>query len=215
MMTSLLSIVLIGFLWIMPVSAVQNSNVMSPSSQDVAQQDPQQLVQSITNRVLSKLQMQREEMRRDPGRIYALVEELVLPHFDFERMSRWVLGRHWSTATPDQHTRFIEEFRNLLVRTYGVALLDYTDEKLQFLPSRGNSAQGEALVRMNLQHHGTTIYIDSNLYLKDNAWKVFDVVINGVSLVANYRSSFAAEIRKNGLDGLITRLGERNQGTKE
>ncbi len=184
------------------------ASVVQPSSAD-----PKQFVQDITDSLLSRLQGHQEEMRSDPHRIYALVETLVLPHFDFERMSRWVLGQHWNEATPAQRTRFIAEFRNLLVRTYGVALLNYTDEKIQFLPSRGDPAKGEVTVRANIRHHGNTINIDSDLYKKDGEWKVYDIAIEGVSLVANYRNSFANEIRDGGMDGLISKIATRNQGT--
>ncbi|CAK0744425.1 phospholipid transport system substrate-binding protein [Gammaproteobacteria bacterium] len=200
----------LGFLWMTPLAARDSDPTISTVQRAV--EDPQQLVKNITDSVLSKLHTQQEEMRRDPHLIYAFVEELVLPHFDFERMSRWVLGRYWNDATAAQRIRFVEEFRNLLVRTYGVALLDYTDEKIQFLPSRGDPAQGEVTVRISIKHHGNTVSVDSNLYLSEGKWKVYDVDINGVSLVANYRNSFAAEIRKSGMDGLITRLTERNQG---
>ncbi|CAK0768508.1 phospholipid transport system substrate-binding protein [Gammaproteobacteria bacterium] len=205
---------LVGLLWIAPAVA-QDSPTTAPNTQQREIQDPQQLIQGVMDKVLARLQGHQEEMRRDSHRIYALVEELILPHFDFERMSRWVLGRYWNDATPVQQAHFVEQFRNLLVRTYGVALLDYTDEKIQFLPSRGDPARGESTVRINIRHRGNVISIDSNLYLKDTAWKVYDVIINGVSLVANYRNSFATEIRNNGMDGLINRLTDRNQGKEE
>jgi phospholipid transport system substrate-binding protein len=206
--TPWITLVLAGLLW----AAAQASPAIA-TPQGV--QDPQQLVEHTTNSVLTRLQSHQEEMRREPHRIYALIEELVLPHFDFERMSRWVLGRYWNSATPEQRSRFMEEFRNLLVRTYGVALLDYTDEKVQFLPSRGDPARGEVMIRTTIEHRGATVAVDYNLFLKDSAWKVYDVTINGVSLVTNYRSSFATEIRKGGIEGLITQLSNRNQGKDE
>jgi len=189
---------------------IQLVSAANPPVQDIS--DPQELIRKITDSVLERLQKQQKEMKVAPHLIYELVDELVLPHFDFERMARWVLGRYWNDATPAQRSRFIEEFRNLLVRTYGVALLDYTDEKLQFLPSRGEPSQGEVTVRLTIQHRGNSVSVDSNLYLKDKSWKVYDVAINGVSLVTNYRNSFASEIRKNGMDALIERLASRNQG---
>lgn len=197
-------LILISFLWLSPLLAADVGDQSSI-------QDPQQLIHSITDNVLNRLKTQRQAMQHDPHQIYALVEELVLPYFDFERMSRWVLGRYWNDATAEQREQFIAEFSNLLIRTYGVALLDYTDEDVQFLPSRGDPAQGEVIIRATIKHHGSSVGIDSNLYLTADKWKIYDVAINGVSLVNNYRNSFAAEIRKTGLNGLIKRLNERNQ----
>jgi len=212
--TSWMFFPLLGLLWIVPALAQGTTSTVSATHQQEIQ-DPQQLVQGIMDSVFSRLQGHQEEMRRDSHRIYALVEELVLPHFDFERMSRWVLGRYWNDATQAQQVRFVEQFRNLLVRTYGVALLDYTEEKIQFLPSRNDPDRGESTVRINIRHRGNVVSIDSSLYLKGSAWKVYDVVINGVSLVANYRNSFTTEIRNSGIDGLINRLADRNQGKME
>ena len=202
---------LLGGLWLMTAAVAQDADAVPPTVQQSAG-DPKQLIQQITDSVLSRLRGHQEEMRRDPHRIYALVETLVLPHFDFERMSRWVLGQYWNEATPMQRTRFVEEFRNLLVRTYGVALLDYTDEKIQFLPSHGDLARGDVTVRTNIRHRSEMIEIDSALYLKDGEWKIYDVTIEGVSLVTNYRNSFANEIREGGMDGLINKIATRNQG---
>ncbi|CAK0751851.1 phospholipid transport system substrate-binding protein [Gammaproteobacteria bacterium] len=193
-----------------PVFAAEEPE--ASASQESAVQDPQQMIQNTLDQVLGKLTGHQEEMRSDPRKIYALVEKLILPHFDFERMSRWVLGKEWNSASPSQRTGFVEEFRTLLVRTYGVALLDYTEEKIQFLPSRGDPAKGEVVIRLAIKHRGNSISIDSNLYKRGTDWKVYDVVINGVSLVTNYRTSFATEIKNSGLDALIAHLAERNQG---
>ncbi len=207
---SRVTLLTIGLWWSMIAGAASDAETTAVQARAA---DPKQLVESITNSVLSQIQGHKEEMRRDPHSIYALVETWVLPHFDFERMSRWVLGRYWNDATPAQQTRFVEEFRTLLVRTYGVALLDYTDEPIQFLPSRGDPAQGDVTVRTSIRHHGSTIVVESNMYRKDGAWKVYDVAIEGVSLVSNYRSSFANEIRNNGMDGLLAKLAAMNRSS--
>ncbi|MDX1251381.1 MAG: ABC transporter substrate-binding protein [Gammaproteobacteria bacterium] len=177
-----------------------------------AVQPPQDLIKQAAERMLTKLKEERAVIRKDPGRVYELVSEIVLPHFDFERMSSWVLGKHWRTATPDQKKRFTEEFRNLLVRTYATSLTEYTDRKINYLPFRGDANATEVTVRTEVEQPGTAaIPIDYSLFLKNNEWLVYDVAIDNVSLVTNYRSTFANELRQNGLDKLISKLAESNR----
>jgi phospholipid transport system substrate-binding protein len=175
-------------------------------------QSPQDLVQQTADQMVSKLRAERQVIDQHPGRIYDLVNEIVLPHFDFERMSTWVLGKYWRTATPEQHKRFVEEFRNLLVRTYAKSLSSYRDNKISYLPLRATPQDTDVKVRTEVdQPGGFPIPIDYSLYLKDDEWKVYDVTIDGVSLVTNYRTTFANQIRQDGLDKLIATLADRNQ----
>lgn len=178
--------------------------------------DPQGLVQHTTDQVISLLKGQQDTLKGQSNRIYGVIENQVLPHFDFERMASWVLGPNWRTISAIQQQRFVEEFRNLLVRTYGVALLEYTDYAVNYLPTRGNPEQGEATVRTQVRRTGGQAHnIDYTLGLKDGQWKVYDVVIDGASLVTTYRSSFATEVRNGGIDGLIAQLASRNQQNRE
>lgn len=177
-----------------------------------ALQPPQELVQQTADKMLNKLRDERQLIDQHPGRLYALVEQIVLPHFDFERMSSWVLGKYWRRASPEQRRRFVEEFRNLLVRTYAKSLSSYTDNEVTYLPFRGSPGQDDVTVRTEVQQPGAfPIPIDYSLYLKGGEWKVYDVTIDGVSLVANYRTTFANQIRREGLDKLIATLADRNQ----
>lgn len=177
-----------------------------------AAQSPQDLVQQTAEQMLNKLRTERQVIEQHPGRIYELVNEIVLPHFDFERMSNWVLGKYWRTATPAQRDRFTQEFRTLLVRTYAKSLSEYTDNKITYLPMRGGPQQSEVKVRTEVeQPGGFPIPIDYDLYRKGDDWKVYDVTIDGVSLVTNYRTTFANQIREDGLDKLIATLADRNQ----
>lgn len=176
-----------------------------------AVQSPQQLVQQTAEQMLDKLRTERKVIDEHPGRIYELVDKIVLPHFDFERMSSWVLGKYWRRATPDQRKRFVNEFRNLLVRTYAKSLSSYTNNKITYLPFRGAPGQTDVKVRTEVdQPGGFPIPIDYDLYLKGDEWKVYDVTIDGVSLVTNYRTTFSNEIRQGGLDKLISSLANRN-----
>lgn len=173
----------------------------------------QEMVQKQTDLMLSTFKAQREQITKDQQLLYKLVDEIVLPHFDFEKMSSWVIGKHWRNATDEQKARFVQEFRTLLVRTYAVALYEYTDQQVVYLPSRSDPAATEAVVKTEVRQSGGAppISINYDLYLKDGAWKVYDVIIEGTSLVTNYRSNYASEIRQNGLDSLIAKLAARNQ----
>ncbi|MEZ5542983.1 MAG: ABC transporter substrate-binding protein [Pseudomonadota bacterium] len=171
---------------------------------------PQELVEDTSSRMLAALKSERPTISRDSGRLYDLVSTIVLPYFDFERMSQWVLGKNWRTATPDQRTRFVEQFRNLLVRTYGQALLDYADEKIVYLPFAGDVSAPTVTVRTEIEQAGSTIPISYSMYRSRDGWKVYDVAISGVSLVTNYRSSFGNIIREQGMDSLIDQLARKN-----
>ena len=129
-------------------------------------------------------------------------------------MSRWVLGKYWRQANSDQQARFVSEFRTLLVRTYAKALLEYTDEKIVFPPMPA-LAEGsdEATVRSEVQlDHGDPVSINYSLHRKNGAWKVYDIAIDGISLVTNYRGSFASQIRDQGMEAMLAKLVERNGG---
>ncbi len=185
----------------------------APARAGVVEGGAQELVRATSTEVQKILQQRHAELERKPGLIYGVVEEYILPHFDFERMSQLVLGKSWRTATPEERTQFIEEFRLLLVRTYATAMLKYSDQKISYLPDRGKGGEDEAVVQTEVeQAGGPPIPIDYRLYRKGDAWKVFDVKIDSVSLVVNYRGTFASEIRSGGgVGALIQKLRERNR----
>ena len=182
------------------------------SSPALAIQAPQDLVQETTDKITSVLRANQDKIKADSNYLLKVVDDIVASHFDFERMSRWVLGKYWRKAKPDEKTRFASEFRTLLVRTYAKALNDNYDKKITMLPVRGKEGGDEAQVRTEVeQSAGFPIPIDYRMYIKDGAWMVYDVSVDGISLVTNYRSSFSSEIRKDGLPKLIERLAERNK----
>ncbi|MDQ5909262.1 MAG: phospholipid transport system substrate-binding protein [Pseudomonadota bacterium] len=171
---------------------------------------PQEVVQNTSAQMLDALRKNSATLRQDSSRIYELVEKIVLPNFDFEVMSRWVLGRAWQQATPDQRRRFADEFRTLLVRTYAKALLEYSDNEVRVPPQPPSSGQ-QATIRTEVQPKtGQPIQINYSMNQGKEGWKVYDVTVDGVSLVTNYRSTFASQIRDNGLDAVITDLQQRN-----
>jgi len=176
-------------------------------------EEPQQLVQSTSDQVLARLKADHDKLEKNPNLIYPLVEDLVLPHFDFTRMSQLVLGMNWRTASDDQKARFTEQFRTLLVRTYAKALLEYTSQKINYLPFHADENARTVLVRTEIvQPGGQNIPVYYNLYRKGDEWKVYDISIDGASLVTTYRSSFAEDIRQGGLDKVIARLVDMNSG---
>ena len=174
-------------------------------------QPPQQVVQDTSAQMIEALRKNREALSRDPSRLHGLVNQIILPNFDFELISRWVLGPAWRQATPDQRRRFAEEFQTLLVRTYSNALLEYVDEDLQVLPQRGAASGNEATIRTEVRPRtGQPIQINYSMYLRDGVWKIIDVTVENISLVTNYRGTFASQIRSNGLDAVIADLRQRN-----
>lgn len=171
-----------------------------------------QLVKETSERMLQTLGERKEELEKHPKQIYGLVKEILLPHFDFQGIARLALGKYWRQATAEQKRRFVGEFRTLLLRTYSTALLKYSDEKINYLPPRGPKKTEQTLVRMEIEQArgGPPISVDINLHEKGENWKVYDIKIDGVSLVTNYRTSFASEIRRGGLDQLIDKLEKKN-----
>ncbi len=183
------------------------------SAQASVAQSPQALIKSTSDQVLARLKADHDELQAHPDKVYALVEDIVLPHFDFHRIARWVLGKYSRRASAAQMARFTEEFRMLLVRTYATALLQYTNQQIDYLPLRMKPGATDVTVKTEIQQPGAfPIPIDYDLYLPEGSkeWKVYDVSIDSVSLVSNYRSTFAGEIRRKGLDALIDSLAKRN-----
>jgi len=178
----------------------------------MASTGPERLIRETSEKVLDEIKTNAEKYASDPQSIYKLVDEVVLPHFDFESMTDLALGRYKDEVDSEQRPAIIHEFRLLLVRTYSSALIEYTDQALIYLPMEGVEADGQVTVRTEIeQAGGFPIPIDYSLRLGDDGWKVIDISVDDVSLVTNYRSSFARAIKKDGVDGLIETLRDRNQ----
>lgn len=171
-----------------------------------------EVVKVTADKVLERLDAERAELEAHPQKLYALINELVIPHFDFVSMSKWVLGRtNWKSANTGQREKFVGEFRTLLVRTYAKALLEYSNQEITYFPIENNPDSNIVVVKTEISQPGTKpIPINYSMHASGGEWKVIDVVVDGISLVATYRGSFASEIRENGLDVLITKLAERN-----
>jgi len=181
-----------------------------------AEPGPGQVVQTTSEQMLKVLRANRKMLDKDPDKIIGLVESIVVPQFDFVRISAWVLGKHWRTATPEQRGRFVQEFQSLMVNTYGTALLEYSDYKISYTPVRMKEGDRVVMVRTNVDRVGSdAIDLDYRMFHGKEGWKVFDILVDNVSLVANYRTSFDQEIRESSMDALIDRLAKHNAKRKE
>jgi len=170
------------------------------------------LVKDTTAQIKSKIREKDAEIKKDEEVLFDLVDKIVLPHFDFRKMSSWVLGKNWRKANDKQKKEFTDQFSRLLVRTYSKALYDNIEQQIDFLPIRGKPQPDEVVIRTEIpQKGGFPIPIEYKMHLKDKEWKVYDVVIDNLSLVANYRTSFNQEIKESGIDNLIARLADRNK----
>jgi phospholipid transport system substrate-binding protein len=168
-------------------------------------------VKSTSERMLSALESQRSAIRSNPTRIYGLVDRILIPKFDFDLITKAAVGKgNWSKATPAQRKALTDGFQQVLIRTYAKALLSYSGEDIRYLPERPGRS-GTVLVPTEVSEAGAKpIRIDYSLHNRSGSWKVYDVKIDNVSLVKNYRGSFNSQIRKEGIDGLIKRLDEKN-----
>ena len=177
----------------------------------LASESPDALVKRTAEDVMAIVKNDKDIQAGNQDKIFALAEEKILPNFNFDRVSRLVLGKNWTKATPDQKAAFQTEFRTLLLRTYATALSKFKNQTIEYKPLRladgANTAAGKTVI---LQPGGQPIAVDYSLEKQADAWKVYDIVIEGVSLVTNYRGQFTQEIRQNGLDSLIKKLADKN-----
>jgi len=185
---------------------------VAASSPATATKPPEQLVVETSERMIATLRAEREVLKENPGRIYELVREIAVPHFDFVRMARLALGSNWGVADAQQRKRFVEEFQTLLVGTYATTLLQYTDQVIRYFPVRGDPEAATVTVRSEIeQRGGLNILVLYHLHRKSGVWKVYDVTTDGVSLVINYRTSFGKQIRRDGLEVFMEKLAARNR----
>ena len=176
-----------------------------------AEAAPEALVQKVSTEVIDAVKADKAIQAGDFRKIIALVDEKILPHLNFQRMTSSAVGRYWRQATPEQQKRLQEEFKILLVRTYAGALTQVRDHNVVMRPMRSKPEDTEVVVRTQIKGSGEPIQLDYRLEKVEGAWRIYDVNVLGVWLVDNYRSSFAQEISAAGIDGLIAKLAERNK----
>lgn len=182
--------------------------------------DPRELVIGASQRLVDALKDKGDAIHADRQVAYQIAEDVVTPHIDFQLVGRWVLGQYWRTATPAQRERFTDEFRILLMRTYVAAMVEYSDQivshasSIRYLPTRSKPDDPYASVQLEISlPDRPPVQASYSLYRTDAGWKIYDVTVEGVSLVTTYRSSFANEIRRGGMDELIAKLASKNNGT--
>jgi phospholipid transport system substrate-binding protein len=172
---------------------------------------PQELIQQSSQNLLKDLDADRESYRRDPKKLRALVDKHLLPNFDVEYSARLVLGKHWRTATEDQRKRFVDAFYQSLMRNYGNAMVDFTADRLKILPYKGDPASTTATVRTEIKRdNGGPVPVNYSLHATPAGWKAWDVTIEGISYVKNYRTDFGTEVEQKGIDAVIRRLETQN-----
>ena len=178
-----------------------------------AQEDsPDALIKKVTDDVLTIVRQDKDIQGGNTKKAIALVEAKVLPHFNFLHMTALAVGRDWREATPEQKKQLAEEFKTLLVRTYSNALTGYKDQAIRYKPTKMQNGDTDVLVRTEIVQSGSKpIALDYSVEKLADGWKVYDVVVAGVSLVSNYRDTFAQEIRANKIDGLIKMLAAKNK----
>jgi len=173
---------------------------------------PDVMVKTIANEVLQIIRSDKDLQAGNNKKVVELIEAKVLPHFNFMRMTQLAVGRDWRSATPAQQKQLADEFHTLLVRTYAKALTEYKNQTIEFKPFKMNAADSDVKVRSQVvQSGGKPIPLDYYLEKLATGWKVYDIEVDGISLVVNYRESFAAEVRAGGIDGLIKSLQGKNR----
>lgn len=204
----LFSLLVAGFILLMPAVAYAQK---SPA--DLA---PDQLIKNVSDEVLEIVRKDKEIQSGNSKKIIDLVEAKVLPHFNFTHMTQLALARDWRVANPAQQKSLTEEFRTLLVRTYSKALTEYKNQKIEFKSFTLKNGETDVKIRSQIIQSGAKpISLDYYLEMMPQGWKVYDIEVSGISLVTNYRDSFASEVRNNGIDGLIATLQTKNRGLEK
>jgi phospholipid transport system substrate-binding protein len=181
----------------------------SAAAQELA---PDELVKNVTTEVIDLITKDRELRSGSRTKLVQVIEAKVLPHFNFNSMTALAVGQSWSKATPDQKKRLVEEFKTLLVRTYASALAAYSEQRFDFRPLRARPTDTDVTVNVRVIQSGTQpVPIDYSMEKTAAGWKVYDVMVGGVSLVANYRTEFNATVREAGIEGLIRNLQAKNR----
>lgn len=197
-------------LMVLPLLALGGEPVLAAS------EAPDELVKNVTLEVIGVIAKDKEIQSGNTRKVVELIEAKVLPHFNFMSMTALAVGQNWAKATPDQKKKLADEFRTLLVRTYASALSAFRDQKFDFRPLRAKPTDTDVTVQVRIIQSGAQpVALDYGMEKTASGWKVYDVMVGGISLVANYRSEFNNQIRDTGIDGLISSLQAKNRGGTE
>ena len=185
--------------------------VLSGGAFAQAEMAPDVLVKTVTLEVVDLIQKDKDIQKGDRKKVIALIEAKVLPHFNFQAMTASAVGRNWDKASAEQKARLMDEFKTLLVRTYSSALAAYSNQKFDFRPLRAKPTDTDVTVFVRILQSGDQpVTIDYDMEKRPGGWKVWDVRVGGISLVANYRTEFDNLIRESGVEGLIKALTTKN-----
>jgi phospholipid transport system substrate-binding protein len=177
----------------------------------VEKQSPEETVKTVTTEMLTALRSQQEAYKNDPRQLVSLIERIIVPHFDIRIMGREALGLIWRRATPEQKKRFMAAFRQLLVNDYANEFRNYSNQAVEFLPQHAGSGKGYALVSTHVTAPGEQpVRVDFRLYRVGSDWRIYDVEIDGISLLFTYRNTFSEELQRETLDALIARMEHKN-----
>ncbi len=177
---------------------------------------PDVLAKSVTDEVLAVIRADKDIQSGNQKKVLELVEAKVLPHFSFPRMTQLAMGRNWRDATAEQQKKMVGEFRTLLVRTYTTAFTQYKNQTVEYKPLRAAAGDTEVVVQSLIkQNSGPPVAVDYSMEKTDAGWKVYNMKIEGISLVENYRNTFNSEIQKHGVDGLIASLANKNRSAQQ
>ncbi|MCW8903123.1 MlaC/ttg2D family ABC transporter substrate-binding protein [Sedimenticola sp.] len=172
---------------------------------------PQQVIQRLSDQLKIILVENQDRLQEDPAFVYQMANEVLIPHVDFVRVSSLVLGKYWHRATEEQRQAFTHQFQRLLVRTYSTAFKELQGWDISYTPLRMNKGDQDVSVRTMVRPAGARpVDVVYQMHIQDGDWKAYDVKIEGISLVTNYRTSFAKEVRRSGMHGLIERITELN-----
>ena len=186
--------------------------VLAVSPLFAQEEAPDVKIKKVTEDVLTIVRQDKDIQSGNTQKAIELVEARVLPHFNFQHMTALAMGRDWNKASPEQKKRLSEEFKTLLVRTYSNALTSYRDQTLRYKPFKMQPGETDVVIKTEIVQPGAKpIQLDYSLEKQGNDWKVYDVIVAGVSLVSNYRDTFNQEVRANGVDGLIQMLVNKNK----
>lgn len=172
---------------------------------------PEKAIQDISNQLKVILETDRERIKTDRAYVFQLADEIIAPHVDFNRLSSLALGKHWRRASSEQKQEFMNQFQRMLVRTYATAFNEFGEWSIRFLPRHNAADADDIMVRSEILRPGAPpTSVKYRMHRKNGAWMAYDVVIEGISLITNYRSTFSKEVRRNGMDGLIKRVTRLN-----
>ena len=172
---------------------------------------PEQIVEETSTELLKVINEQSERIKNEQGYVNQVINDLILPVIDLQSMGKLILGKHWKKASEEQRSQFINEFKAMLIRTYAKSVADYGHAKVTVFPPQGEQKGKRHRVKSHLDlGSGTPLQVDYVFRRKEGSWKVFDLVVDGLSLIKNFRTSFSQEISETSLDALITRLANTN-----